>query len=440
MAIESSRYIEITSHGNDNEAQPVNTGTVIIEEAEKEYTAFEVFAHNYDIPIGENSDLGGYVSEAITANMTHVMILRTTAMENVADCDAVVDWGDGTTSVIADGDYNTAGFMYDDAGAYTVQHTYATPGKYIVKVYGKTVYNIQHREDLTDDNGNTSENYNLMCRVLTADLPVSLYLMANLSSFCRSAKRLLAVDAETIKYKALVNVGGIFRGCSNLLTASNFDREFQRANCEAAFRDCINMVNCDMVLPLCSLYQTACDQMYMNCSKLAENAGHFLTYYSINCNSMYFRKVFYNCSSLTGSALSLADILWNNSNIKWKSAEDAFTGSGIYAAAPQSWGGAAYDSIICPTGVVSYGTVSAITFENNKYYKVSGTVSSIKIRISENNKNAMCKFTTASSVSVSSINVDPSLVINKPFDFQPNTTYLIAVDLGVILWTALENS
>lgn len=440
MAIGSSRYVEIKSTGNDNEALPVGGGTVIIEDGEKEFTAFEVFAHNYDIPVGESSDLGGYVSEAIPANMTHVMILRTTAIENVSDCDAVVEWGDGNISVVADGDYNTAGFMYDDDGAYTVQHTYPSPGKYIVKVYGKTVYNIQHREDLTDDNGNTSENYNLMCRVLTPDLPVSLYLMANLSNFCRSAKRLLAVDAETIKYKALVNIGGIFRGCSNLLTASNFDREFQRANCEAAFRDCVNMVHCDMVLPLCSLYQTACDQLFMNCSKLAENAGHFLTYYSINCGSMYFRKVFYNCSSLTGSAASMADILWNNSNIKWKSTEDAFTGSGIYATAPQSWGGAAYDSIICPTGVVSYGTVSAITFENNKYYKVNGTVSSIKIRISENNRNAMCKFTTASSVSVASINVDPSLVINKPFDFQPNTTYLIAVDLGVILWTALENS
>ena len=401
-----------------------------------DYTAFEVFAHDYDIPVGENADLGT-VSEAISANLTHVMILRTTAI-NQQDCDAVVQWGDGTKSVIADGDYNTTGFIHEGTGNYTVQHTYNSTGKYIVKVYGKTVYNIQHREDMTDGSGNTSENYNLMCRVFEADLPVSLYIMANLSNFCRSAKRLLTVDAETIKYKALVNVGGMFRGCSNLLTASNFNREFQRANCEAAFRDCVNMVHCDMVLPLCSVYHTACDQMYMNCSKLAENAGKFLTYYSINCNSMYFRKVFYNCSSLTGSASALADILWNNSSIKWKSTEDAFTGSGIYATAPQSWGGAAYDSIICPTGIVSYGTVSSITFENNKFYKVSTALTEIKIRISENNKNAKCVFSTGNTISTK-LNIDPGMLINKPFDFKPNSNYMIEVDNRIIIWTELSS-
>jgi hypothetical protein len=309
-----------------------------------DYTAFEVFAHDYDIPVGECAELGGYVNVAIPANMTHVMLLRTVA-ENAGDCDAIVDWGDGSTSVIANGDYNKD-FAYNQNKSFTVQHTYNSTGKYIVKVYGKTVYNIQHRSDIS--NGSvTSENYNLMCRCYDKDLPVASW-MDNMSSFCRCAKRLLHINVSlAVSPSYYTNIGNICEDCVNLLEARGFSRVFQKANCEAAFKNCINMTYCDAVVPLSSLYQTACHEMFYNCSKMAIQIYNLIPSFWVGVTGLYFVRVFYNCSSLLGTSAPDSR-LWNNTSIKWEKTTDAFAGcpEALRKNTPASWGGTANDNII----------------------------------------------------------------------------------------------
>ena len=274
------------------------------------------------------------------------MLLRTFA-ENAGDCDAIVDWGDGSISVIANGDYNqNSGFIYNQNRSFTVQHTYNSTGKYIVKVYGRTVYNIQHRSDISNGS-ETSENYNLMCRCYDKDLPVASW-MDNMSSFCRCAKRLLHINVSiAVSPSYYTNIGNICQDCVNLLEARGFSRVFQKANCEGAFKNCINMTYCDAVVPFCSLYQTACNEMFYNCSKMAIQIYNLIPRFWIGAMGLYFQRVFYNCSSILGTNAPDSR-LWNNSLIKWEKTTDAFTGCNetLRKNIPSSLGGTASDSLI----------------------------------------------------------------------------------------------
>jgi hypothetical protein len=179
--------------------------------------------------------------------------------------------------------------------------------------------------------------------------------------------------------------------------------------------------------------------MFENCSKLAVQVYNLFPYHWSGAISFYFNRVFYGCASLLGTSAPDGR-LWNNGAINWKDTTDAFTGcpDALRANTPESWGGKMYDSKICPTGVNSYAATSKVEFANNKYFKVSGAVTSISARVSDNFKNSYCIFTTGDSITWS-FNIDAGFKINKAFDFQPNTTYIVSVDNKVILWAELED-
>lgn len=56
----------------------------------EDYTAFEVFAHDYNIPVGECEELGGYVNVEIPSGITHHMNLRT-SINDFSTLDVMVD-------------------------------------------------------------------------------------------------------------------------------------------------------------------------------------------------------------------------------------------------------------------------------------------------------------------------------------------------------------
>jgi hypothetical protein len=105
-----------------------------------DYTAFEVFAHDYDIPVGECEELGGYVNYSIPASVTNKFMLR--IVGDIETNDIVIDWGDNSSLAISEIDDNLITFE-NNIFTYTVSHTYSSENKFIIKIYGKNYFNLQ---------------------------------------------------------------------------------------------------------------------------------------------------------------------------------------------------------------------------------------------------------------------------------------------------------
>lgn len=308
------------------------------------YIAFEVYANSEVIPVGENIELGGVVSEEIPIGMTHYTLIKTVAPSD-EKCDVIIDWGDGSEyTVIANGE---SAYDYRDGDSagyeYRCHHEYASTGKYIVKIYGKSIYNIQHREDFDDLTDEQNMNSSLICRVFDYDLPISN--LKNLASFCRASQRLLKVSAETIKYYGIESLNGAFRECHNLLEAREFDRDFQACFCAECFKNCYNLKYSDMLLAFRTPYRS-CSYIYENCYNLEVNFYSVVPEIWEGYNSYVLKGAFKNCRSMRGTMPDQR--LWNNSIIKWESATDCFSGCNedIRALVPISWGGTASNDII----------------------------------------------------------------------------------------------
>ena len=267
-----------------------------------EYTAFEVFPTNVDIPAGTVSDVkfsGDVWSSSTTfikdsvvyhesSNTVYKCLIECKGIEpNVTEnwqnywqvhdgfsgqfykylvdvpaksfcknrfysyaktreeCDIVIDWGDGTVSRVADLDDNSCTLTYHgEAYGYSsvyVSHTYSDEdcgNKYIVKIYGKDYFMLRA--------GNAEAN-NIVCRVFDSDLPMSSNIM-NISSCFRNSLRIFKVVVP-YGYKPLntnVNITGLFWGCKNLRYCDFDDFMLNRPyELSQIFRDCQNL-ECDI--------------------------------------------------------------------------------------------------------------------------------------------------------------------------------------------------
>ena len=271
----------------------------------QDYTAFEVYPHDADIPVGELTvTLPGTSTtvsnaELIPENMTQMFVVRTLCPDPTK-CDVIIDWGDGHVSTVKDGNYSTETNMFDakadakiDEAHYTFWHTYTTAGRYIVRVFGKDYFNI--KTHATASSGGSVFS-NLMCRVFEEDLPIASHL-SNLSSFACRTPLLLYVNGSNVKYNFYTNISGIFSYDNNLVKVEEFKRLFTKANCQSAFLNCTSLTTSDMQIPDDSSYSSAGASMYEGCSSLAINISKLIpdkgfvgTYGSIS-------KCLYNCIS-----------------------------------------------------------------------------------------------------------------------------------------------
>ena len=84
-----------------------------------------------------------------------------------------------------------------------------------------------------------------------------------------------------------------------------------------------------------------------------------------------------------------------------------------------------------------YEESSTLTFNSNVHYICTNLITNFgSVSISANLKNTSCIFSTGSSVS-GTINVANGMKINKPFEFEPNKSYIISVDNNTILWNEI---
>lgn len=91
--------------------------------------------------------------------------------------------------------------------------------------------------------------------------------------------------------------------------------------------------------------------------------------------------------------------------------------------------------------VMIYAAAGSISFKKNTTTKVTTALNNFSINLSSGSsldlRCATCLFKTGSNITYT-CNIHPSFYINKAFDFQPDTYYVICVDSGVIYWSELK--
>ena len=87
---------------------------------------------------------------------------------------------------------------------------------------------------------------------------------------------------------------------------------------------------------------------------------------------------------------------------------------------------------------------NSFTFESYAYLTLTSPITSINYSLPNgtlNNEvlnNAVLQFTTGDTIEFT-ITGSSSYKINKPFNFEPNTSYIIYVDVYDIFWCKLQN-
>lgn len=300
-----------------------------------DYTAFEIYANSEEIPAGTDHPDLGYITVAIPAMMTEKFMMR--ANYQHADSDVIVNWGDGSTSTLRNGEFESEDLSEWDKEhqfeAITVMsHTYAEPGKYIVKIYGKKYFGLA--------NSRTLEN-NLICRCLDNDLPLASNVN-NLANYARSAKRLVNLCIPTaMNLWNIENFHIIFQDCVNLQYAYGLKRKIRIPRAATGiFRGCSALIQTDLVLPVtnvdASSEPTHC---FRGCSSLVTPIQNLLPSAGFTNHIMQVDYLFNGCSSLTGTVP--AAILWEDTSKVWQGTATAFQGASdaIRAQVPASWGG-----------------------------------------------------------------------------------------------------
>lgn len=80
----------------------------------------------------------------------------------------------------------------------------------------------------------------------------------------------------------------------------------------------------------------------------------------------------------------------------------------------------------------------SINFFDDTCVNVNNVISEINLAL-VNQRNALCVFTTGDTITFT-ISFTDELKINKPFQFEADTTYAIAIDNGLVYWSAFTNA
>ncbi|MBO4646644.1 MAG: putative Ig domain-containing protein [Lentisphaeria bacterium] len=299
-----------------------------------EVTKFEVYATDAVIPAGTvDADTGLAYAVDVPAGMTHAFKLRSDTPR--AAQDVVIDWGDGSSSNLKNGDYDS---INDSEWAtvrelvYAVSHTYSTPGKYIVTISGKGYWGFQVNSQVA----------NILSRIFASDLPVASWVV-NLASCAANSTKLQSVLIPTGMdfFTHIHNASGIFNGCTNLLSATNFATKFKYTRyVQNMFKGCSHMVTCDFQIPQNCIKKNAYVSVFEGCAALTANIADLLPERGFDGVNLDISRCFYGCASLTGTVP--ASILWNDMRVVWTHA-NTFAGcpAAMLAQIPTSWGGTA---------------------------------------------------------------------------------------------------
>ncbi len=349
-----------------------------------DYTAFEVVANDVAIPVGSTDVVIG--GETVSFGVTVDGVTYGTAVQipagMVQACKlktlggkVTVDWGDGTKTERND--------TVPD-GSWTPEHTYTSPGKYLVKVFG-AFSRIQ-----------TVSGKNLVHRVLGFDLPVAS-THTNMQEFAANALRLVAVDYnDQMMASHIGNLIRTFSGCTNLRCVEKLNRLAVIASANGLFQNCYNMRVCEFVCPpvvalaadggngLRNVFQSTTQdaQWAIACDLNALFPTGGFAQEVIDLSNFFYnagtRECFGSITLTAANAELLARKLWKSGK-KFIGFEDLFLrlSAAVRAFIPTAWGGSDSTVVVDPdTGVVPIGGASV---SGSDSIAISGGSASVKL-------------------------------------------------------------
>lgn len=327
------------------------------------YTAFEVMPNAETITAGTLSDIVyeketlAYLKE-VPACTIHKMTLR--SHQEPADCDVVIDWGDGTVEAIRDLTWTSEN--HSVGKSYELSHDYSTVAskdengqwrKFIVKIYGKNYYTFRH---------NSYKNNNLVSRAFDVDLPVASHI-GNFASMLYGAKRILSVKFphSASPYSDVWNWSSCFSYCINAQYIFGFEDINLKATAHlnGLFEGCNSLTDTDFKYPAGI---TEITTTFAQCYRLQKNLAKFFPKYGFASAVISITAPFYACNSATledvTGAIPVNEVLWNSETTKWivvpwktssgnwlpfSSAFTNATNAHIKSTIPVSWGGTLAD-------------------------------------------------------------------------------------------------
>ena len=318
-----------------------------------DYTAFEVFPTSKTYAPGEFSYQGYTNGVEISAQDTHHFVLRSLYTQDKQD--VVIDWGDGTTTVVKEGgddviikpEYSNTNFF--------IRHKYTELDKpYIVKIYGTTYFGFmsEAKTRYIDDGSGDAKcylNHNLISRIFDVDLPVAK-CVTNTASMCQYARRLLKVYVyghSILRQSA--NWTLTFSGCKNMISAGGFeDDNLKVAACSEIFKNCTSLTYTDFRVPEAPRSSGVTASIYEECNSLAMDVADLLPKANFMTTPYEFTKMFYNTKVVISDSEKVASKLWNNPNIEFTGIEKVFgkCTKETKALVPTSWCGTASNNII----------------------------------------------------------------------------------------------
>lgn len=333
----------------------------------KDYSAFEVFAHDYEIPVGECEELGGYVNYSIPASVTNKFMLRT--IGDIELNDVVIDWGDGTISTISKNEYED--IVDYPADSYKrkdllISHTYDVSNypltsdsskhshKFIVKIFGKKYCTFRHHisnfnnPETNAAYSNVDGKFNLVSRVFDTDLPIASFINDFASTFVGSQRLLNVVVDLNNNIKKANGATSLFADCKNLLKVNGLEfLSHSRIVYGSMFYRCYSLQECDLII---TNPNDTIQGLFYDCRNLILDLYQLLSRLNVSGNlTISVLHSFNKCVKFTCSDYEkLGKLLWNNKNITWLNTSETFVGCSteLRSNIPVSWGGTASDSLI----------------------------------------------------------------------------------------------
>ena len=358
----------ITVNGEATEISAINN--------DYNYTSFEVFPTNKDIPEGTFDTLNS-LSEVFDWNIEDPLIAhqnftgleyKVTVQQNDTlriqmhstspkfEQNVIIDWGDGQKTDIKSDSVETYELITDeDESQYyyniVISHTYSgnyVNKKNIVKIFGNKYYMIRHA--VVDDYSN------LISRILDSkDLRFSNCIL-NVSSIAAKSNRILKIVCHHTENTNINNIHRMFAECKNLQIVDIYQAFFRNLTYTSQlFEACTNLIHSNVRLPSSSCLKVKSSQytpetpiyvfegatgFYTNCKNLDEDIEDLLPYNGFDSNIVDFEYTFNNCSKLHGKIDP--DILWNNKGVKFINTEGCFNGCSqeILQQVPKTWASA----------------------------------------------------------------------------------------------------
>lgn len=303
-----------------------------------DYTAFEVYPTSTDFAAGEYTQ-GAYTNAyPIMAKDTHTFSIRSEQLPEQQN--VCIDWGDGTVDCLKD--YPEEQITGEEGNRYyRYVHKYTeVDKKYIVKIYGNSYFAIAADNDANVYNVQS----NIISRIFDIDLPVASHL-TNFSNICRGARRLIDMNVFNCRMrKQAANISNLFAGCVNLKRCIGWGWLDNIISAQHTFNECVSLIKTDFIIPRFPAEPELLKGLFYSCRALNCSVYSLLPRSGFGVKVLDMYNLFNTCTALTTTDMDkVADLLWNDTTIKWGDASTCFANcsDAIRALVPVAWGGTA---------------------------------------------------------------------------------------------------